>query len=220
MQVSINWEYFSKLFKITTTIVLQKLNKLNYIKIKVYRFIALENTLNKIMKFIMASIMSYLIKTHELLLAQYYERWSGRSAEDAIIMLIKNIYNAWKKKKIYTAIFMNVARAFNNMHHYRLIYNLRTRHMPKEITRWIHSFLQVRNIYFQFNGTRSERIVTPAGMLQKSSLSPLLYMYYNANLLNIVLQNQATSLEFIDNIIYNVEGFSDHENAHRLKQIL
>jgi hypothetical protein len=38
---------------------------------------------------------------------------------------------------------------------------------------------------FQFNGTKSESVPTPAGVPQRSPLSPLLYMYYNTDLLEV-----------------------------------
>ena len=58
-----------------------------------------------------------------------------------MMILTETIYKAWKEKKVYTAIFMDVAGAFNNIHHERLIHNLRKRCMPAAISRWISSFL-------------------------------------------------------------------------------
>src|SRR5438046_2775542 len=46
---------------------------------------------------------------------------------------------------------------------------------------------------------------TPAGVPQGSPLSPLLYMYYNANLLDIPRQDER-GLGFIEDIMYGVEG--------------
>jgi len=43
------------------------------------------------------------------------------------MIMSENIHQPWKKKKIYTAIFMDIAGAFNNVHHDRLIHNLRKR---------------------------------------------------------------------------------------------
>ena len=57
-------------------------------------------------------------------------------------------------------------------------------------------------------------------MPQGSPLSPLLYMYYNADLLDIALQHQATGLGFIDDIVYGVQGNSDKGNTYKLKRIL
>ena len=48
-----------------------------------------------------------------------------------MILLIENIYAAWKKKEVYLMIFINVAEVFNNIHHNQLIYNLRKRHISK-----------------------------------------------------------------------------------------
>lgn len=44
------------------------------------------------------------------------EERPGRSTE-AIIVLSESIYRAWKGKKVYTALFMDAAGAFNNVHH-------------------------------------------------------------------------------------------------------
>ena len=41
-----------------------------------------------------------------------------------MMILSENIYQAWKEKKIYAVIFLDVAGAFNNVHHDQLIYNL------------------------------------------------------------------------------------------------
>ena len=77
--------------------------------------------------------------------SQHYGGRPGRSAEDALMILSENIHRAWREKKVYTAIFMDVAGAFNNVHHQRLIHNLRKRRIPQKIISWIASFLQDRS---------------------------------------------------------------------------
>jgi len=57
------------------------------------------------------------METYELLPAHHYGGRPGRSTEDAMMILTENIYKAWKNQKIYTAVFMDVAGAFNNIHH-------------------------------------------------------------------------------------------------------
>ena len=73
---------------------------------------------------------------------------------------------------------------------------------------------------FQFNNTKSKQISISADISQKSPLSSLLYIYYNANLLNIAFQHRATGLGFIDDIVYEVQGKSDKENTRKLMHIL
>lgn len=220
MQASLTLGHFPKPFKQTTTVVLRKPNKPDYTKAKAYRPVALENTLGKIMESVVAEDISYLTETYELLPAHHFGGRPGRSAEDAMMILSESIYKAWKEKKVYTAIFMDVAGAFNNIHHERLIHNLRQRRIPEAIARWISSFLQGRSMQLQFNGIKSESIPTPAGVPQGSPLSPLLYMYYNADLLEVAPQHRSTRLGFIDDIAYGVQGRSGKENVRKLKHIL
>jgi len=220
VQASVRLRHFPKAFKHTTTVVLRKPSRPDYTKVKAYRPIALENTVGKVMESVIAEIISYLTETHELLPPRHYGGRPGRSTEDAMMILSENIHQAWKKKKVYTAVFMDVAGAFNNVHHERLIHNLRNRRIPHAISLWIASFLQDRSTQLQFNGTKSKCISTPAGVPQGSPLSPLLYMFYNADLLDIAPQHQATGLGFIDDTIYGVQGNTDKENARTLKRIL
>ena len=69
-----------------------------------------------------------------------------------------------------------------------------------------------------------QSIPTPAGIPQGSPLSPILYMYYNADLLEIpqqINQNmEDLSLGFINNITYGVVELTDEGNVDRLQTIL
>ena len=220
MQASLDLGHYPKPFKHTTTVVLRKPSKPDYTKVKAYRPIALESTIGKIMESVIAEIMGYLTEEHRLLPTQHYGGRPGKSAEDAMMTLSEDIYQAWKDKKIFTTMFMDVAGAFNNVHHKRLIHDLRKRCIPEGITRWIASFLQGRSTLLQFNSWKSGRILTPAGVPQGSPLSPLWYMYYNADLLDIAPQHQAASIGFIDDVVYGVSGNSDKGNVRKLRLIL
>jgi len=45
-------------------------------------------------------------------------------------------------------------------------------------------------------------------------------MFYNADLLDIAAQHQATGLRFIDDTVYAVQGNTDKENVRKLNRIL
>ena len=57
-------------------------------------------------------------------------------------------------------------------------------------------------------------------MPQGSPLSPLLYMFYNADFLDVAQQHQATGLGFIDDIVYSIQGNTDKANVRKIKRIL
>ena len=102
-----------------------------------------------------------------------------------MLLLTENIRHAWKEKDIYSVVFMDVAGAFNNVHVKRLLHNLRKRRVPDFIVRWAESFLSERSTNLRVNGMDSKKISIEAGVPQGSPISPILYLFYNADLLEI-----------------------------------
>ena len=145
----------------------------------------MENTLGKLIESVVAELLSYVAESYELLPPQHFGGRPGRTGEDAMAILSERIYHAWKEREVYSVVFMDVAGAFNNVHHKRLAHNLRKRMVPEFIVKWTESFLQNRHTRLRFNGVESERIATDAGVPQGSPISPILYLFYNADLLDI-----------------------------------
>ena len=71
----------------------------------------------------------------------------------------------------------------------------------------------------QFNGITTESIPTPTGIPQGSPLSPVLYILYNSDLLDIPGKEQL-GLGFIDDILYGVQGKTAIANAKKLELLL
>jgi len=140
-QASLDINHFPAPFKNTITIVLRKPSKPDYTKPSSYRPIALENTIGKVIESIITDMIVYLTEEHSLLPLHHFGGRPCRTTEDAMIILLENIYRAWKQGDVYTAIFMDVAGAFNNVHHERLLHNMRTRRLPGIIIKWVASFL-------------------------------------------------------------------------------
>jgi ribonuclease HI len=199
--------------------VLRKPKKPDYTKPNAYRPIALENTIGKVLESIMAETISYLAEEYQLLPTTHFGGRPGRTTEDAMMLLTENIHAAWREGRIYSAVFMDVAGAFNNVHHQRLIHNLKKRKIPPQITRWVESFLHERSTRIKFNGVKSTRFSTPAGVPQGSPLSPILYIFYNADLLDIPHPGEL-AMGFIDDIGYGVKGRTALESTTNLKYML
>jgi hypothetical protein len=138
---SINTGHFPTPFKTTTTVIIRKPTKPDYTKPNAYCPIALENTMGKIIESIMAEMLSYIAETHQLLPPKHYGGCPGRTGEEVMMMLSEKIMNAWKEKDVYSAVFMDVAGAFNNVHHKRLLHNLKKRRIPGFMVKWIGNFL-------------------------------------------------------------------------------
>jgi len=139
-----------------------------------------------------------------------------------MVMLMERIKHAWKEGSRYSVVFMDVAGAFNYVLHRRLIHNLRKRQAPPDfIVRWIADFLENRSSRLSFNEVEPEPICTNAGVLQGSPLSPILYMFYNADLLDIPgTRSGVLGLGFIDDIAFGVQGETEERNAREPERML
>ena len=218
-QTCVDTGYFPSTFKKTLTIVLRKPNKPDYTKPNAYRPIALECTIGKLLESIITELLSYLIETHDLLPANHFGACPQRTTEDAMMVLTENIYRAWKQREIFTVAFMDMAGAFNNVHHSRLIHNIKQRRIPPQIAKLLQSFLTGRTTRLRFNGATSADINIEAGIPQGSPLSPILFMFYDAELLEIS-KPPDLALGFIDDIAYGISGQTAQNNVERLQVIL
>ena len=86
-------EYYPDHFRTSVTVVLPKPGK-NHSIPKDYRPIALLNTIEKTMKFILARRIAYLAKTHNLLPSTHMGGRRLRSCEHDIHYLLERIYQA------------------------------------------------------------------------------------------------------------------------------
>lgn len=115
---------------------------------------------------------------------------------------------------------LDVAGAFDNVVHERLLHNLRKRRIDEQIVRWIASFLTNRTTILKTGEFTSELMQITSGIPQGSPLSGILYLFYNADLLeNINQHDSSSSLGYIDDIGILIIGNSTEENCRSLATI-
>jgi hypothetical protein len=133
--VCIQQTYHSKTFKKVNIITLKKVDKKDYTISKTYRSIALLNIIEKILKFIMSKKISWITKTHRLLLDTFMKCRKNRSIETILKLFIEQIHIVWKQKtnRVITLLSLNVTSVFDTMSHVRLIHDMKKR----KISRWI-----------------------------------------------------------------------------------
>ena len=78
---------------------------------------------------------------------------------------------------------LDVAGAFDNVSYKRLLHNLRMRRTPTFITKWVASFLSDRKTSITLRGKTSELEEVETGIPQGSPISPVLFLFFNAPLL-------------------------------------
>ncbi|KAK9778919.1 putative Zinc knuckle [Seiridium cardinale] len=220
---SLRLGYCPQLFRKSTTVVLWKPGKDNYTVPKAYRPIALLNTVGKIMNAIIARRLSYLAETHGLLPDSHMGGRKRRSTEHALHQIVDKIYEAWGSGKgmVVSLLLLDVSGAFDNVSHCRLLHDLRKRRIDEATVRWVASFLGCRETEINVDGFRSETYRINTGIPQGSPLSPILYLFYNADLLDSCNEAEdTTATGFINNVAILAVGDSTEETCQKLQEAL
>jgi ribonuclease HI len=83
---------------------------------------------------------------------------------------------------------------------------------------WITDFLQDRETVIKLPEHTSGKLKTPTGIPQGSPLSPILYLFYNADLIHdLASKNTCKTMGWIDDVGILVIGNSAEENARALE---
>jgi len=222
-----NWSlrlgYCPAHFRRSTTIVLRKPGKDDYTTPKAYRPIALLNTIGKLMDAIIAKRISYMTETHQLLPSTHIGGRKGRATDHALHIIIGKIYEAWNspEPQVASLLLLDVSGAFDNVSHARLLHNLRKRKIDERTVNWIASFVRDRSTTISFDGYESEIYKTSTGIPQGSPLSPILYLYYNADLIETCNQEPNTiATGYIDDVAILRWGQSTEETCKGLKRTM
>lgn len=170
-------------YRDSRTVALRKPGKDDYSKPKSYRPIALLNTIGKVLEGVLAVRLSYLAERYDLLPDHHFGGRRGQGTETALHTVLEIVQAAWKRGLQVSVLFLDISGAFDNVSHARLIHNLRKRRVPEVIIRWLCSFLQGRHTILSLPEYDTPRAPILTGIPQGSPLSPILYLFYNADLM-------------------------------------
>jgi hypothetical protein len=196
---SLKLQHIPRLWKTVRIVTLRKPGKADYTLLKAFRPISLLLTISKGLEAAVAVRLSFITETYNLLPTNHFGARPRRSAEQALNVLVEKIYQAWRQCKVLTLVSFDVKGAFNSVHSNVLESRLASRHVPSPAVKWIRNFCDGR--YAQVTVSRFESEVSPieyAGIPQGSPLSPLLYVYYNADLVEWKIDKDGGALGFMD----------------------
>ncbi|OQD74227.1 hypothetical protein PENANT_c184G05569, partial [Penicillium antarcticum] len=198
----INTGYNPSHFQRSITVVLRKQGKSDYQLAKSFRPVALLNTLGKFSETVVARRISYAAETNGLLPRSHLGGRKGISTDHAIHIIIDRIKTAWGKgKPVVSLLMLDVSGAYDNVSHERLLHNLKKRRLGHFFP-WVRAFLT----------NRSTRIRIPQG----SPISPILYLIYNADLVENCA-NGVSSNGWVDDVCFMTKGDSERETIKKLR---
>jgi ribonuclease HI len=211
-----------RIWKVFITITLRKPGKPDYTIPKAYRPIALEETMAKVLESIFARRLASYAEREHMLPANHFGGRPGRTTTDATLFLVQRIKNAWRRGRVVSVVFMDIAQAFPSVNHERLLHNLRKRGVPGNLVNWVSSFLTDRFTHLKFDDFTSALLSASMGIPQGSPLSPILYLFYSSDLLEILdpAARDRFVAGYIDDTMLAVESGTIRENIEKLSAIM
>lgn len=220
-QSSVSSGYLPEQWRHAKIIPLRKPDKPDYAVAKAWRPISLLSTLGKTLEAVIAERLSFLAEHHSLLPQNHYGARRRRSAEQALLLLQDRIYNAWRSHRVLSLVSFDVKGAYNGVYKERLTQRLRARGVPEAITKWTLAFCSNRTASITVNGQESEKMeLGNPGLPQGSPLSPILFLFYNADLVQRPINNRGGAVAFVDDYTAWVEGPSAAQNMTALEKIV
>lgn len=130
----------------------------------------------------------------------------------------EKIHEAWRACRVLSLVSFGVQGAFNGVHPSVLAERLRERRKPAELVAWVESFCSGRKASvvvgdYELPISEIEHTRIPQG----SPLSPILYVFCNANLAQSRINKSEGPIGFIEDNNAWVTGPSMVENARKLQ---
>lgn len=150
-------------------------------------------------KFI-ANRLSRTVEKLNLLPEEQMRARPNKSKISAVELLIEQIhfFQGQNKKNFGSLLSLDIAGAFYNVPHKRVIHNKRTKDNSKRITDFIELFSKERITSVTLGRFKSDYIPTLIGIPQESPLSPILFLFFISTLLLELRFPQCYSVGFVD----------------------
>ena len=142
-----------------------------------YRLISLISSIMKLFQ----RIIEQRLRSHLENIGFLNKHQSGfrraKSTDDHLFRLSQSNMESFNRGEHVVAAFLDVEKAFDNVWHNGLRYEIFQLDLPTKMTRWLSDFLVGRVIQVNVNGFLSNQINSKAGVPQGSVLSSLLFPF-------------------------------------------
>ena len=122
---------------------------------------------------------------------------------------------------VLSLVSFDVKGAYNGVIRSVLLRRLRARQIPEELVKWIDAFCTDHQASMVVNGVASKVYdLAQAELPQGSPLSPILFLFFKADLVQMPITKKKGAVAFIDDFTAWVVGPSAGYNSEQLQRTL
>jgi hypothetical protein len=120
-----------------------------------------------------------------------------------------------------TLLNMNVIEAYDHVSRERLLHNFKKKWISTWIIAWMNNFMRDKKINFIVKARQTIMSNVNVDISQKSSMSLILYLFYNANLLKLLEQSSRKMIviDFVNDINILIYEINTINNCRLLKKM-
>ena len=217
----INLEYWPNYFKVSSTIVIPKLNKSLYDQLKAFWLIVLLNTLGKLIEKVIADRLQFMVMCNDFIHPSQLGGLKFKSTLDAGSALTHIIRSGWTKEKSTSTLAFDISQFFPSLNHSLLTLIFEKVGLNSKVTSFFANYLIRQRTNYLWNDFSSPIFDVNIGVGQESALSPILSTLYLSPFLYILenrlknLRIPISILSFVDDGLFIAQNKSfDISNSH------
>jgi retron-type reverse transcriptase len=188
----------------------------NLSEVESYRPISLLPIMSKLFDKLILKCLKPIINKKRLVPTHQFGFRNNHSTIDQVHHITDIIEKTLEGKRVYSAVFLDVAQAFDRVCHNGLLHKLRST-LHDHYYRLLESYLTNRHFRVKHEDSYSELKFIKAGVPQGSVLEPVLYLLYINDLPTTLYSVTAT---FADDTAVMAVGESDENSTKKLQSSL
>lgn len=212
INASFRLRYVPRMWKVSEVIMIPKSGKPPH-EVSSYRPISLLPMISKLFEKILLKRLKPIIEERNLIPNHQFGFRECHSTLDQVHRITDVIEKSLENKEVCSAIFLDVAQAFDKVWHDGLKYKLNML-LPQEYSELLESYISDRFFRVKLEEVYTELKEIEAGVPQGSVLGPILYLIYTSDIPQL---EQDTIATFADDTAVLAVGKTHEEAANKLQ---